>query len=190
MDREHDALTCSLQVLIQQVCDGNLGAANTHLNILMKQLDRHCQSEEQPMVTLHDPLLARHTDAHRGFTRDAAKHIAAFREHGLTPEFRRWVLERFSKWFDFHIRANEVALGRHLCGHPNATAQPPAGRLTDDRQATKVRPPFARSKTRHSDPAQPVESPRRAASSVTAARSSATGMGLRSTGVSPSGPPA
>ena len=123
IDREHDALTCSLQVLTQQVCDGNLGAANAQLNILMKQLDRHFQSEEELMVASHYPLLARHTDAHRGFTRDAAKHIAAFREHGLTPEFRRWVLERFSKWFDFHIRANDVALGRHLRDHPTTTPQ-------------------------------------------------------------------
>ena len=123
IDREHDALTRSLQLLIQEVCDSNLVAADAHLTILMEQLDRHFQSEEALMASSHYPLQARHTEAHRGFTRDAARHIAAFREYGLTPEFRRWVLERFSKWFDFHIRANDVALGRHLRDHPTTTPQ-------------------------------------------------------------------
>lgn len=117
IDREHDALTRALQMLIQEVCGGSLETVDAHLSILLGQVERHFKSEEDFMKATNYPLTARHTEAHRGFTRDAERHRAVFKAQGLTPEFRRWVLDRFSKWFDFHIRANDVALGRHLRDH-------------------------------------------------------------------------
>ncbi len=126
IDQEHRGLSKVLRHVVAAVCSDDATTTRDKLALLLGDVEKHFANEEALMAKHRYPLAERHAQAHRGFLRDAVKHQQMFLDDGLTPTFRRWVLERLTKWFQFHIQANDVALGRFLSALEQDAGQPPA----------------------------------------------------------------
>ncbi len=127
LDEQHRGLLHGVDVTVQAVRAGDLAAAKTAMGELGSDLVAHFAAEESFMTTTRYPELPRHKAAHDLFMHDFLQLGRELEANGLSPAAIEGVTRRMPDWLRFHIRVNDVPLGRYLSARRVRTDVPPAG---------------------------------------------------------------
>jgi hemerythrin-like metal-binding protein len=113
IDGQHRGLLDGIERVVASLDRGvpGLRAAVAALNDLFVA---HFAAEEAFMDASGYPDRGKHRSAHDLFMQDFARQARELGQLGLTPPVREWVVNGLPEWTRFHIRVNDVPLGRYL----------------------------------------------------------------------------
>lgn len=108
-----------------------LGGAADALRQSVRELEdlflAHFAYEERLMDGCGYPDRQKHRSAHELFMQDFSRAARELEQFGVTPPVREWVDNGLPAWTAFHIRVNDVPLGRFLLARRSAPEQGSAG---------------------------------------------------------------
>jgi hemerythrin len=119
LDREHRELFARLDALLEAIRRGSSRDEVTHtLAYLREYVVKHFAGEEQLMVSVAFPGLARHRDEHLAFTRDFAGLEEEHRRDGATTS----LVVRVNVWLTGWLREHIYRTDRELAEFVRARA--------------------------------------------------------------------
>ncbi len=114
IDSQHKEILVRLGDLHDRVEKGDELGAQAALSALSDTMVLHFATEQDLMERSSYPDRAGHASAHDLFLQDLRALSVELEEQGLTPRVGDWVRNRMTEWLTFHIKANDLPLGRHL----------------------------------------------------------------------------
>lgn len=114
IDGQHAVLCQRLEAALEAVHVDSLAATKRALQALEDYLVAHFAAEERFMAAAAYPERGRHKSAHDLFMQDFAQLVAELEVTGLSVPVVEWITRRVPEWLKFHIRVNDLPLGRFL----------------------------------------------------------------------------
>ena len=114
IDAQHEEIMVRVADLHDRVEQGDEFGAQAALSALSDTVVLHFATEQDLMERSSYPERSAHKGAHDLFLQDLQALSAELDEVGLTEEVKDWVRTRMTEWITFHIRTNDLPLGRHL----------------------------------------------------------------------------
>lgn len=114
MDAQHKEIIVRVADLHDRVEEGDEFGAQAALAALSDTMVLHFATEQDLMERSSYPDRSAHKGAHDLFLQDLQALTAEMDEVGLTEQVGDWVRTRMTEWITFHIRTNDLPLGRHL----------------------------------------------------------------------------
>ena len=113
IDAQHRGLLEAMDAARAAAAGGDLLATRAAVAALGDVLLSHFAAEEAFMAESLYPDRSRHKAAHDLFMQDFAQ-LGRELEAGLSELAAQWVETRVPEWVKFHIRVNDLPLGRYL----------------------------------------------------------------------------
>jgi len=126
IDAQHKEILVRLADLHGRVEQGDEFGAQAALEALADTMVLHFATEQDLMDRSSYPDRAAHKGAHDLFLHDLHALSTELEEVGLTEQVRDWVGGRMTEWLTFHIRTNDLPLGRHLARLRHRSGAAPA----------------------------------------------------------------
>lgn len=114
IDSQHKEILVRIADLHDRVERGDEFGAKAALGALSDTVVLHFATEQDLMERSGYPERSAHKGAHDLFLQDLQALSAELDEVGLTEQVNEWVHGRMTEWITFHIRTNDLPLGRHL----------------------------------------------------------------------------
>ncbi|HET6922848.1 MAG TPA: hemerythrin family protein [Anaeromyxobacteraceae bacterium] len=114
IDAQHREIFVRLADLHDRVEHADEFGAQAALGALSDIVVLHFATEQDLMERSSYSDRAAHTGAHEMFLQDLHALSTELDDLGLTELVRDWVRGRMTEWLTFHIRTNDLPLGRHL----------------------------------------------------------------------------
>jgi hemerythrin len=114
IDGQHGALFQRLDAALQALQSDSLAATKRALQELGDYLLAHFAEEERFMAETDYPERGRHRSAHDLFMQDFVQLTRELDVAGLSVPITEWITTRVPEWIKFHIRVNDLPLGRYL----------------------------------------------------------------------------
>jgi hemerythrin len=114
IDGQHGAILAALEEAQRALPARDLPALRAALAGLGDLLVAHFAAEEAFMAESLYPDRTRHKAAHDLFMQDLAQLVREVEGGGLGEQVSQWVNTRLPEWMKFHIRVNDLPLGRFL----------------------------------------------------------------------------
>ena len=121
MDAQHVSLLRKLRAAQAAARSGNLPAVQRAVSALSDELVAHFEAEDRWMGAAGFPERSRHHAAHDLFLQDLARVTPALAS-GAGGAVLEWLSVRAPEWIAFHIRVNDVPLGRFLSARASRPA--------------------------------------------------------------------
>ena len=126
IDAQHKEILVRLADLHDRVEHGDEFGARAALDTLADTMVLHFATEQDLMDRSSYPDRAAHKGAHDLFLQDLHALSTELSEVGLTELVHDWVRGRMTEWLTFHIRTNDLPLGRHLASLRHRSGAVPA----------------------------------------------------------------
>ncbi|HEU4382624.1 MAG TPA: hemerythrin domain-containing protein [Anaeromyxobacteraceae bacterium] len=114
IDSQHKEIMVRVADLHDRVEQGDEFGAQVALGALSDIVVLHFATEQDLMERSGYPERSAHRGAHELFLQDLQALAAELDEEGITDDVNDWVRVRMTEWISFHIRTNDLPLGRHL----------------------------------------------------------------------------
>ncbi len=126
IDAQHKEIFVRLADLHSRVEQGDEFGAQAAFDALADTMVLHFATEQDLMDRSSYPERAAHKGAHDLFLQDLHALLTELNEVGLTEVVNEWVRDRMTEWLTFHIRTNDLPLGRHLARLRHRSGAAPA----------------------------------------------------------------
>ena len=114
IDAQHKEILVRVADLHDRLEQGDEFGAQAALAALTDTVVLHFATEQDLMERSGYPDRAGHQGAHDLFLQDLHDLSAELDEMGFSEHVIDWVRGRMTEWITFHIRTNDLPLGRHL----------------------------------------------------------------------------
>ena len=126
IDAQHREILVRVSDLHARVEQGDEFGAQAALDALADTMVLHFATEQDLMDRSSYPERAAHKGAHDLFLQDLHALSTELNEVGLTEVVKDWVRDRMTEWLTFHLRTNDLPLGRHLARLRHRSGAAPA----------------------------------------------------------------
>lgn len=126
IDAQHREILVRVSDLHLLVERGDDFGAQAALDTLADIVVLHFATEQDLMDRSGYPDRVAHKGAHDLFLQDLHALSKEIDEVGLTEQVHEWIQNRMTEWLTFHIRTNDLPLGRHLARLRHGSRASPA----------------------------------------------------------------